>query len=149
MLDGKLRVYPELKEVPDISKEPLDNTVLRIARRVRIPRSAVREDYFIERSEIKPCCYKVTPVTALDSRSPLISLFVPAAKDYRRQFEERLDERKYSRGLSASKKDARIIAQLVTGEGDAISLKKHSDKKRENTNSPVPKNQRANSSFWF
>eukprot|EP01016_Furgasonia_blochmanni_P029694 TRINITY_DN3111_c0_g1_i2.p1 TRINITY_DN3111_c0_g1~~TRINITY_DN3111_c0_g1_i2.p1 ORF type:complete len:304 (+),score=28.83 TRINITY_DN3111_c0_g1_i2:341-1252(+) len=65
----------------ELKKLPTANLLTRVERRVMMPRENNRFKYMKEKSDLKPNCFRLTPIQAVHARSPLISILLPTAQD--------------------------------------------------------------------
>ena len=110
--DALERQYPQLKEIniPAVtSQNDIPNEIqMRLIQRQKVPRDARRMKFQRNKSEIRPFYQKMNTSSALNSRSPMVSLIFPSLKDKIRTFEQ---ESKKKEAQRAAKEEAQKKTQ--------------------------------------
>ena len=85
------RQYPQLRDLqmPAGTSSELSNEIqMRLIQRSKVPKDAKRMKFNRQKSEIRPFYQKMNTSSALNSRSPMVSLIFPSLKDKIKMFEE-------------------------------------------------------------
>ena len=118
--DALERQYPQLKEIniPAVtSQNDIPNEIqMRLIQRQKVPRDARRMKFQRNKSEIRPFYQKMNTSSALNSRSPMVSLIFPSLKDKIRTFEQESKKKEAQRATTSVYVRRRKLEKMVETE---------------------------------
>ena len=80
-MEHQKKLYPQLAEVPNAKSENDEERQKRILLRQKVPKEARKIKVQRNKCEIRPFYSKMSAYSALQSRSPMVSLIFPSLKD--------------------------------------------------------------------
>ena len=116
--DALERQYPQLKDIPipsGSSSELPEEIQRRLIQRQKVPKDA-RMKFQKNKSEIRPFYQKMNTSSALNSRSPMVSLIFPSLKDKIKMFEEESKKKETQRASTSVYVKRRELEKMVETE---------------------------------
>lgn len=117
--DALERQYPQLKDIPmplSSSSELPEEIQRRLIQRQKVPKDARKMKFQRNKSEIRPFYQKMNTSSALNSRSPMVSLIFPSLKDKIKMFEEESKKKESQRAATSQYVKRRELERMVETE---------------------------------